>query len=87
MTLVFFRHCVRYRGPGSFRPTLPGGAYLDRPLPIPRGQVTTQPSLVAKTIAALGLTGSEHVLEIGTGYGFQMALLAHLSSFVWSVER
>ena len=62
-------------------------AYLDQPLPIPHGQVTTQPSLVAKMIEALELTGSERVLEVGTGYGFQTALLAHLSSFVWSVER
>ena len=62
-------------------------AYLDQPLPIPHGQVTTQPSLVAKMIAALELTGSEQVLEVGTGYGFQTALLAHLSRFVWSIER
>ena len=62
-------------------------AYLDRPLPIAHGQVTTQPSLTAKMIEALRLTGSEHVLEVGTGYGFQTALLAHLSDFVWSVER
>ena len=63
------------------------GAYLDRPLPIPHGQVTTQPSLVAKMIEALQLAGYERVLEIGTGYGFQTALLARLSAFVWSVER
>ncbi len=62
-------------------------AYLDRPLPIPHGQVTTQPSLVAKMIEALRLTGSEKVLEVGTGYGFQTALLARLTRFVWSVER
>src|SRR5439155_22094535 len=62
-------------------------AYLDQPLPIPHGQVTTQPSLAAKMIEALGLTGSEQVLEVGTGYGFQTALLAHLSRFVWSIER
>jgi protein-L-isoaspartate(D-aspartate) O-methyltransferase len=62
-------------------------AYLDRPLPIPHGQVTTQPSLSAKMIEALDLTGPERVLEVGTGYGFQTALLARLSSFVWSVER
>ncbi len=62
-------------------------AYLDRPLQIPHGQVTTQPSLVAKMIEALGLTGSERVLEVGTGYGFQTALLAQLSTFVYSVER
>ena len=62
-------------------------AYLDQPLPIPHGQVTTQPSLAAKMIEALGLTGSEQVLEVGTGYGFQTALLACLSRFVWSIER
>ena len=62
-------------------------AYLDRPLPIPHGQVTTQPSLVARMIEALGLEGSERILEIGAGYGFQTALLAYLSSFVWGVER
>ena len=62
-------------------------AYLDRPLPIPRDQVTTQPSLVAMMLEALGLTGSERLLEVGTGYGFQTALLARLAAFVWSVER
>ena len=62
-------------------------AYLDRPLPIPHEQVTTQPSLSARMIEALELTGSERVLEVGTGYGFQTALLSHLSGFVWSVER
>ncbi len=68
-------------------PDLAERAYLDQPLPIPHGQVTTQPSLVAKMIEALELAGSERVLEVGTGYGFQTALLAHLSGFVWSVER
>ena len=62
-------------------------AYLDRPLPIPHEQVTTQPSLSAKMIEALDLTGSERVLEVGTGYGFQTALLARLSRSVYSVER
>jgi protein-L-isoaspartate(D-aspartate) O-methyltransferase len=68
-------------------PELVEQAYLDRPLPIPHGQVTTQPSLSAKMIEALELTGSERVLEVGTGYGFQTALLAHLSRSVWSIER
>jgi protein-L-isoaspartate(D-aspartate) O-methyltransferase len=62
-------------------------AYLDRPLPIPHGQVTTQPSLSAKMIEALSLTGPERVLEVGTGYGFQTALLARLANSVYSVER
>jgi protein-L-isoaspartate(D-aspartate) O-methyltransferase len=72
---------------GFVPPDLVEQAYLDRPLPIPHGQVTTQPSLSAKMIEALGLTGSERVLEVGTGYGFQTALLVRLSNFVWSVER
>jgi protein-L-isoaspartate(D-aspartate) O-methyltransferase len=62
-------------------------AYLDEPLPIPHGQVTTQPSLVARMVEALALGGDEAVLEVGTGYGFQTALLARLGRFVWSVER
>jgi protein-L-isoaspartate(D-aspartate) O-methyltransferase len=62
-------------------------AYFDMPLPIPHEQVTTQPSLVARMVEALALSGSERVLEIGTGYGFQTALLAYLADFVWSVER
>ena len=60
---------------------------MDRPLPIPHEQVTTQPSLSAKMLEALWLSGSERVLEVGTGYGFQTALLAHLSRSVWSIER
>jgi protein-L-isoaspartate(D-aspartate) O-methyltransferase len=62
-------------------------AYFDVPLPIPHGQVTTQPSLVARMVEALRLTGTERVLEIGTGYGWQTALLARLAREVWSVER
>jgi protein-L-isoaspartate(D-aspartate) O-methyltransferase len=59
----------------------------DCPLPIPHGQVTTQPSLVARMVEALALTGSERVLEVGTGYGWQTALLARLAAEVRSVER
>lgn len=72
---------------GFVPPNLAERAYLDLPLPIPHEQVTTQPSLSAKMIEALGLSGAERVLEVGTGYGFQTALLAHLSGFVWSIER
>jgi protein-L-isoaspartate(D-aspartate) O-methyltransferase len=72
----------------SFVPAeLEADAYLDRPLPIAHGQVTTQPSLVAVMIEALSLSGNERVLEVGTGVGFQSALLARLAAFVWSVER
>jgi protein-L-isoaspartate(D-aspartate) O-methyltransferase len=62
-------------------------AYTDQPLPIPHGQVTTQPSLTARMVEGLALRGTERVLEIGTGYGFQTALLAELAAEVWSVER
>jgi protein-L-isoaspartate(D-aspartate) O-methyltransferase len=61
-------------------------AYLDQPIPITHGQVTTQPSLVAKMLQALGLRGGEKVLEVGTGYGYQTALLARLAREVWSIE-
>jgi protein-L-isoaspartate(D-aspartate) O-methyltransferase len=68
-------------------PELVERAYLDEPLPIEHGQVTTQPSLVAKMIESLSLRGDENVLEIGTGYGFQTALLSRLAAGVRSVER
>ena len=72
---------------GFVPPNLAERAYEDKPLPIPHGQVTTQPSLVAKMVEALGLASSERVLEVGAGYGWQTALLARLCGFVWAVER
>jgi protein-L-isoaspartate(D-aspartate) O-methyltransferase len=72
---------------GFVPPHLARRAYQDEPLTIPRGQVTTQPSLVARMVEALGLEGSERVLEIGAGYGWQTALLARLCGFAWAVER
>lgn len=62
-------------------------AYLDEPVPIAHGQVTTQPSLSARMIEGLALTGTQHVLEVGTGLGFQTALLARLAADVVSIER
>ena len=62
-------------------------AYEDTPLFIGQGQVTTQPSLVAAMVEALELSGEERVLEVGTGLGWQTALLATLARDVWSVER
>jgi protein-L-isoaspartate(D-aspartate) O-methyltransferase len=68
-------------------PELAASAYVDAPLPIPHGQVTTQPSLVGRMLEALAPRESDVVLELGTGYGFQTALLTRLARFVWSVER
>jgi protein-L-isoaspartate(D-aspartate) O-methyltransferase len=68
-------------------PAAVGQAYLDEPVRIPHEQVTTQPSLMARMVAALALTGTERVLEIGTGLGFQTAILARLAGEVISVER
>lgn len=61
-------------------------AYEDGPLPIGHGQVTTQPSLSARMIEGLDLTGEEHVLEIGTGLGFQTALLARMAADVVTID-
>jgi protein-L-isoaspartate(D-aspartate) O-methyltransferase len=68
-------------------PALAGRANVDEPLPIGHGQVTTQPSLVARMVEALALGGRDRVLEIGTGSGWQTALLARLAALVWSLER
>jgi protein-L-isoaspartate(D-aspartate) O-methyltransferase len=68
-------------------PEMEGAAYRDEPIPISHGQVTTQPSLIAQMVEALELTGEEKVLEVGTGYGWQTALLARLARIVSSVER
>lgn len=62
-------------------------AYADEPVPISHGQVTSQPSLIAAMVTALGLTGTEKVLEVGTGCGYQTALLARLAAHVTSIER
>jgi protein-L-isoaspartate(D-aspartate) O-methyltransferase len=62
-------------------------AYEDRALPIGERQTISQPYMVALMTQALGLTGAERVLEIGTGSGYQAAVLAHLASRVYSVER
>lgn len=71
-----------------FLPTgLRDRASRDQPVPIGHDQVTTQPSLIARILEALALDGDETVLEIGTGLGYQAALLAHLARRVWSIER
>jgi protein-L-isoaspartate(D-aspartate) O-methyltransferase len=62
-------------------------AYADRALPIDCDQTISQPYIVALMSEALGLHGSERVLEIGTGSGYQTAVLAQLAAEVISVER
>jgi protein-L-isoaspartate(D-aspartate) O-methyltransferase len=61
-------------------------AYADRPLPIGAGQTISQPSVVARMTEALSLSGRERVLEIGTGSGYQAALLSLLARQVYSIE-
>ena len=62
-------------------------AYEDHPLPIASGQTISQPYIVALMISRLRLQGHERVLEIGSGSGYQTALLAELALEVFSVER
>ena len=62
-------------------------AYLDRPVMIPFRQTTSQPSLIARMIDAAKVGPSDRVLEVGTGYGFQTALLASVAREVISIER
>lgn len=62
-------------------------AYEDSSLPIGFGQTISQPSTQARYLEALALQGRERVLEIGTGSGYQSALLAYLAEVVVSVER
>lgn len=66
---------------------LRGRAYGDHPLPIGAGQTISQPYVVAYMTQALQLTGVEKVLEIGTGSGYQAAVLSRLCSQVYTVER
>jgi protein-L-isoaspartate(D-aspartate) O-methyltransferase len=62
-------------------------AYGDEPLPIGLGQTISQPYMVARMTELLRLSGTETVLEIGTGSGYQAAVLGRLAARVWTVER
>jgi protein-L-isoaspartate(D-aspartate) O-methyltransferase len=62
-------------------------AYEDSPLPIAQGQTISQPFVQATYLQALALKGDEKVLEVGTGSGYQTALLAQLVAMVFSIER
>lgn len=62
-------------------------AYDDHPLPIGEGQTISQPYIVALMTQSLSLKGNERVLEVGTGSGYQAAILAELAKEVYTVER
>lgn len=62
-------------------------AYYDNALPIGEGQTISQPSLVAMMTNLLELKGNEKVLEIGTGSGYQAAILSYLAKDIYSIER
>ncbi|HYI46136.1 MAG TPA: protein-L-isoaspartate O-methyltransferase, partial [Actinomycetota bacterium] len=62
-------------------------AYLDRPVSLPQHQTTSQPSLIARMIDAARISPDDRVLEVGTGYGFQTAVIAQVAGEVVSVER
>jgi len=66
---------------------LEGSAYDDCALPIGEGQTISQPYMVAIMTEKLGLSGSEKVLEIGTGSGYQAAVLAEIAKEVYTIER
>ncbi len=66
---------------------LKGEAYNDHPLPIGHKQTISQPYIVALMTEALELSGREKTLEIGTGSGYQTAILAELSEKVYTIER
>jgi len=67
-------------------PSLAGEAYADSPLPIGHGQTISQPYIVGFMTQALGLEGGSKVLEVGTGSGYQAAVLAEIAAKVYTIE-
>ena len=61
--------------------------YIDKPIEIIEHQTTSQPSLIAQMIDAADVLPGDRVLEVGTGFGYQTALLAHLTDGVVSIDR
>lgn len=78
------RHVQRHLFAGE---ALLSHAYQDRSLPIGEGQTISQPYMVARMTELLNLQGHERVLEIGTGCGYQTAVLSYLCKRVYSIER
>jgi len=62
-------------------------AYGDHPLPIGAGQTVSQPYIVAAMVEGLDLQPTDRVLEVGTGTGYEAAILAELAAEVWTIER
>lgn len=81
--IAAMRHVPRHRFVPDSHARL---AYTDSPLPIGHGQTISQPAVVAFMTEALALQGREKVLEIGTGSGYQAAVLAELASTVFTIE-
>lgn len=82
-TLAALRAVPRHR---FVPPSEQGAAYDDCPLPLGHGQTISQPYMVAAMTAALALSPRAHVLEVGTGSGYQAAILARLAAHVVTVE-
>ena len=78
--------CARCRATCSCPRLWPRQAYADHPLPIGHGQTISQPYIVAFMTEALGLRGGETVLEVGTGSGYQAAVLAEIAARVYTIE-
>ncbi|HVO78434.1 MAG TPA: protein-L-isoaspartate(D-aspartate) O-methyltransferase [Candidatus Bathyarchaeia archaeon] len=68
-------------------PEFAGDAYADGPLPIGAGQTISQPFMVATMLELLEVQPADRVLEIGTGTGYEAAVLAELATEVWTIER
>lgn len=82
-TLAAMRAVPRHR---FVPPSEQAAAYDDCPLPLGHGQTISQPYMVAAMTAALALSPRAHVLEVGTGSGYQAAILARLAAHVVTVE-
>jgi protein-L-isoaspartate(D-aspartate) O-methyltransferase len=79
-----FRKVERHRFVNDEKKT---SAYADFPVPIGEGQTISQPYIVAVMTQSLDLSGAEKVLEIGTGSGYQTAILAELAKDIFTIER
>jgi protein-L-isoaspartate(D-aspartate) O-methyltransferase len=79
-----FEHTARHK---FFEPTYEPYLYQDMSLPLPCGEEASSPHVIAQVLAAAALTPKEQVLEIGTGSGYQTAMISLLASRVVSIDR